>query len=107
MLRHMVALDVLSLCLPMAVAAEIGSDATTIAELAADEVFREHVQKAVDTINSTLARFGTIKRIAILSDTFSVESGELTPTMKMKRKVVNQKYAGEIDSLYAEDGATT
>jgi len=100
--KHLAALMTIDERNAMAVAAEIGSDATTIAELAGDEVFRKHVQKAVDTINSALARFETIKNFAILPDTFSVESGELTPTMKMKRKLVNQKYADEISSLYAE-----
>jgi len=101
--KHLAALMTIDEENAMAVAAEIGSDATTIAELVGDEIFREHIQKAVDTINSTLARFETIKSFAILPDAFSVESGELTPTMKMKRKVVNQKYADVINSLYAED----
>ena len=41
--------------------------------------------------------------ITILATPFSIDTGELTPTMKIKRKVVAQKFAREIDALYAED----
>ena len=77
--------------------------AMTAADLAHDEVFRKHVWNAVEAINSTLARYETVKKVLILPQTFSVESGELPPTMKLKRKVVNQKFATEIDSLYGDD----
>jgi long-subunit acyl-CoA synthetase (AMP-forming) len=83
-----------------ALAAEIGSGAATVAELTEDGTFRGHVQQAVDAINSKLSRFETIKRFALLPNRFSVETGELTPTMKMKRKAVNRKYAGAISLLY-------
>jgi long-chain acyl-CoA synthetase len=58
------------------------------------------VQGYVDEVNSRLARYETIKYFRILPQDFSVDSGELTPTLKMKRKVVNQKYAHIIDSMY-------
>ena len=57
-----------------------------------------------DLLETALTRIGgTLKKVLILPQTFSVESGELTPTMKLKRKVVNQKFATEIDSLYGDD----
>lgn len=61
---------------------------------------REQVRKAVAEANSQLASFETIKNFAILPREFSVESGELTPSLKIKRKVVDEKYRDLIDSLY-------
>lgn len=58
------------------------------------------VQRMVDEVNSKLASFETIKRFIILPRDFSVESGELTPSLKIKRKVILKHYAAELDSLY-------
>jgi long-subunit acyl-CoA synthetase (AMP-forming) len=51
--------------------------------------------------NSKVARYQTIKKIQILPDVVSVDSGELTPTLKVKRNIVNEKYASEIAAFYA------
>jgi long-chain acyl-CoA synthetase len=59
------------------------------------------VQKDVDALNATLANFETIKTIAILPSDFSEETGELTPSLKIKRKVVVDRYRPVIDQLYA------
>ena len=48
-----------------------------------------------------LARFQTIKRFAILPRPLSMETDELTPTLKLKRRIICQNYAEEIDALYA------
>ena len=58
----------------------------------------EHVQAG----NEKLARFETIKKYHILKNEFSQETGELTPSLKLKRKLVQKMYAGEIESLYEE-----
>ena len=58
------------------------------------------LMKQVNDVNKTLARVQTIKKIAILPADLSIEGGELTPTMKVKRKVVNKKYAEVIDNFY-------
>ncbi|MBU0995124.1 MAG: long-chain fatty acid--CoA ligase [Proteobacteria bacterium] len=52
-------------------------------------------------INESLARYEQIKKYILLPHPFSEETGELTPTQKMKRRVINEKYKGDIDALYA------
>jgi len=47
-----------------------------------------------------LAKFETPKKVALLEHDFSIDRGELTPTLKVKRRIVHQKYAEEIESLY-------
>jgi long-chain acyl-CoA synthetase len=59
-------------------------------------------QEIVDALNRELSQFERIKRIALLPTEFSVESGELTPTLKVKRKVVEERYRQEIEKLYSE-----
>ena len=58
------------------------------------------IQEAVDATNAKLARYETIKKFAIVETDFSVESGELTPSMKVKRKVVESKFNTTIDGFY-------
>jgi long-subunit acyl-CoA synthetase (AMP-forming) len=77
------------------------SKAKTMAEAASCEVFHGWVMKQVDEINKDLARVQTIKKIKILPADLTVESGEMTPSMKVKRKVVNQRYAADIEAFYA------
>ncbi len=60
--------------------------------------------KEVEAMNARLARVQTIKKVTILKTDLSVEGGELTPTMKVKRKVVNEKYQSEITSMYSGAG---
>jgi long-chain acyl-CoA synthetase len=61
----------------------------------------EVVQAAVDAVNSDRARYEHIKRFTILPRDFSPEEGEVTPTLKLKRRVCEQHFAAEIDALYA------
>jgi long-chain acyl-CoA synthetase len=70
-----------------------------------DAGVRAEIQKQIDRVNQDLARVEQIKKFAILDKTFSVETGELTPTLKLKRNVVQKKFAREIDSLYAGEDA--
>jgi long-chain acyl-CoA synthetase len=58
------------------------------------------LQAHVDAINATLASWETVKRFALLEDDFTIQSGELTPTMKVKRKVVEERRRDAIDRLY-------
>jgi long-chain acyl-CoA synthetase len=63
---------------------------------------REQVQAALDAVNKTLAHHEQVKKFALLDTDFSIEGGELTPTMKVRRRVVEKKYAAQIASLYAD-----
>jgi len=62
-----------------------------------DEMIGEHVAR----LNERLNRWETIKKWVVLPEDLSIETGELTPSMKIKRKVVEQHYAREIEQLYA------
>jgi long-chain acyl-CoA synthetase len=57
----------------------------------------------VDEINRSLAQFEQVKKFVLLGTDFSQETGELTPTLKVKRKVVIQKYGALLDALYEKD----
>jgi long-chain acyl-CoA synthetase len=64
---------------------------------------RSAVQAQIDEVNQTLARVEQVKRFAVLARPFGIDTGELTPTMKLKRKVIAQKYSREIEAMYADD----
>ena len=61
---------------------------------------QEIVRQAVAETNSHLASFESVKRYLILEDEFTVEGGELTPSMKVKRKALDQRYRTQIENLY-------
>jgi long-chain acyl-CoA synthetase len=62
----------------------------------------QEVQRDIDRLSADLAQFERIKRIALLENEFSIESGELTPSLKVKRNVVEKRYKDIIDNLYSE-----
>ena len=69
----------------------------------ADRVANKHrLQEIVDGLNRELSQFERIKKFALLPREFSIENGELTPTLKVKRKVVEEKYQDEISALYGD-----
>jgi long-chain acyl-CoA synthetase len=59
-------------------------------------------QEIIDALNRDLSQFERIKRIALVPAEFSIESGELTPTLKVKRKVVEERWRTQIEDLYRE-----
>jgi long-chain acyl-CoA synthetase len=65
------------------------------------EELEVEVGRIVDDVNRDLSRFEQIKRFAVLPRDFSMDAGEMTPTLKLKRKVVCERYADEIEQLYA------
>jgi long-chain acyl-CoA synthetase len=71
------------------------------AELARHDGMRAMLQEHLDEVNEKFARVEQVKKFAILPHDLSQETGELTPTMKVKRNVVAQKYEKDIEGLYA------
>jgi long-chain acyl-CoA synthetase len=63
------------------------------------------VQLIIDEINRNLASFETIKKFIILPNEFTVESGELTPSLKIRRKWINEHYKSQLSSMYSESNA--
>jgi long-chain acyl-CoA synthetase len=73
-----------------------------IALLCKEGAIQELIGAEVDRVNARYAQVEQVKRFAILPRDLSQETGELTPTLKVKRNVVSEKYADVIDSLYSK-----
>jgi long-chain acyl-CoA synthetase len=82
------------------VAALVTLDPETTASLGDDEK-QARVQKIVDEVNRDRSRFEQIKRFSILPRDFSMEDGEVTPTLKLKRRVVLEHFAAQVDEIYS------
>jgi long-chain acyl-CoA synthetase len=82
-------------------AREAGLAAADPSALAADPAVRALVESEVAAVNAQLASFETVKRFHILPADLTIESGELTPSLKVKRKVVAERFEREIAALYA------
>jgi long-chain acyl-CoA synthetase len=67
-----------------------------------DPRVRARIQRSIDALNANLASYSTIKKFAILPRDLSQEEGELTPTMKVKRKVCSERYRDILDAFYVE-----
>lgn len=76
---------------------------TSIAELCKNQDIVRMILFRIDTLQQEFAHYEQVKRITLLPEPFSMEKGELTNTLKIKRNVVNQNYAGVIDEMYKED----
>jgi long-chain acyl-CoA synthetase len=72
----------------------------THAELASEPAATKLVQKDITAITAHLTDYERVRRVALLSEEFSIEKGEMTPTLKVKRAVIDQKYGELIDELY-------
>jgi long-subunit acyl-CoA synthetase (AMP-forming) len=98
---YVVALLTLDPARVAAEAAKAGSPARSADEAAGCPLFRAHVERQVEEINATLARYESIKKFALLPRELSVEGGELTPTLKLKRRVIFERHQETIERLYA------
>jgi long-chain acyl-CoA synthetase len=79
---------------------QFGNDA----ELVASPVVRELIEKEIAPVNDKLARYERIQSWDLVPAEFTLETGELTPTLKVKRRVINTKYKKQIDRMYAAGG---
>jgi long-chain acyl-CoA synthetase len=77
------------------------------AELVANPHVQALYEDAVAAVNENLARFEKLKRVLVLPDEFTIENGILTPTMKLRRRVVDDRYRKQIDDLYAQAEAVS
>ncbi len=75
-----------------------------VSDLAKNEKIIKLIKKEIEKVNKNLAKVETIKKFAILPQDFSIETGELTSTLKLKRRVVYQKYRDIIECLYTDEG---
>jgi long-subunit acyl-CoA synthetase (AMP-forming) len=82
-------------------AAQNGLEGKSLEELSREDAIRAVVQQGVDEANATLARVEQIKKFVIVEGDWLPGGDELTPTMKLKRKPIAEKYEGDIEGLYA------
>jgi long-chain acyl-CoA synthetase len=82
-----------------------GVQAANRAELVADGRVVALYDEIVREVNAGLANFETLKRFRVVADEWTQESGELTPSMKLKRRVLLTQYATAIDAIYADEAA--
>jgi long-chain acyl-CoA synthetase len=71
-------------------------------DLVASDKVRELYRGIVEDVNKKLAHFETIKKILVVPDEFTVATGEITPTLKLKRRIIEGKYRQQIEELYQE-----
>ena len=64
-----------------------------------------HIQKQIDKYNVNFSHPEQVKKVSLLADEWTIDSGELTPSLKIKRKVIEKEYATQIEAIYAEGGA--
>ena len=74
----------------------------TVAELSTEPLVIDMIDDHVKQLNSKLERWETIKKFVLLDHDLSIEEGELTPSMKVRRKAVEKRYLGDLDKLYVD-----
>ena len=62
---------------------------------------KQLIRKEIDAVSIDLASYETIKKFALLKEAFTIENGQLTPTLKVKRNVLEEKYRDIIEAMYA------
>ena len=83
-------------------AAEHGISFASREELCANDAIHTMMMERIDTLQQQLAHYEQVKRFTLLPRAFSLDRGELTNTLKIKRRVLNENYKTEIDAMYAE-----
>ena len=82
-----------------------GIDSTDDSDLLSNLRIIDLMQRQVDKYSTDLAQFEKVKKLALLENELTTDSGELTPTLKPRRSVIEKKYAGVIDRLYEEESS--
>jgi long-chain acyl-CoA synthetase len=77
------------------------------AELVANPKVQALYGAIVEEVNQNLARFEKLKRVLLVSEEFTAENGALTPTLKLRRRIIEERYRRQIDELYAQAATTT
>lgn len=73
----------------------------TLDEVVKNELVIERIQKEIDTINPQFGKWEQVKKFALTPNVWSIDTGELTPTLKLKRKVILEKYKSLYDKIYS------
>ncbi|MBP7997863.1 MAG: long-chain fatty acid--CoA ligase [Chloroflexi bacterium] len=97
--RYLTALLTLEQGAAAKLAEELG---VPLAELTTHPSCLAEIQKAVEKVNSLFAKVEHVRRFTVLPQNFSVEGGELTPTLKLKRRIIHKKYEAIIESMYTD-----
>jgi len=100
--KFLVALIVPNATTVAAKAAEQNIRFASTADLAAHSFTRVLIDAEIRRLTAHLAQYETIKRFALLPEDFTFDNGSLTFTLKLKRRVVEQKYSGIIEQLYSD-----
>jgi long-chain acyl-CoA synthetase len=100
--KYLTALITLDEAETKTLADERGISYTSYDELIKNSEITGIIEKGMGGMNENLAKFETIKKFSILPRDFLQEEGEITPTLKVKRKVINERYRDVIDSMYDE-----
>jgi long-chain acyl-CoA synthetase len=74
--------------------------------LVADRRVNALYNEIIREVNATLANYETIKRFRIVPDEWSQDTGELTPSMKLKRRVIAERYAAAVSEIYADEATS-
>jgi long-chain acyl-CoA synthetase len=80
---------------------------TSRTDLIANPKVQSLYEGIVESINTNMARYEKLKRVLLVADEFSPENGILTPTLKLRRRVLEERYRKQIDDLYAQAEAAT
>jgi long-chain acyl-CoA synthetase len=68
--------------------------------IASSQIIKDRIQKEIDKTNKKFGNWEQVKKFELTSDVWSIDGGHLTPTMKMKRKVIKEKYKDLIEKIY-------
>ncbi|MDD3005862.1 MAG: long-chain fatty acid--CoA ligase, partial [Flavobacterium sp.] len=77
-------------------------DAVSNEELCKNEAVNARIQRDIETFNAEFGNWEKIKKFRLLPAELTIENNELTPTLKLKRKIIHAKYASQIEDIYKD-----